>query len=148
MVELEKLLREEIKLRDKAERKLRFLKKKVESFNRSSKSGQLGHSDSSEKCENSSGSSSISSDSKYSEASETKHSTKNSTFPENVVLHNHSHNVSEYTTKDCDSQITDSSSSNSNPGYSSSSSSPQILSQNPNPNSESEDLKNGTESRY
>ncbi|XP_012570295.1 uncharacterized protein [Cicer arietinum] len=126
LVELEKLLKEEIKLRDKAERKLKYLKKKVESFCISSKSRQLGHSDSSEKSENSCGSSSISSNSKYSEP-------KNPSLTQNVEPN---HNV----TKDCDSQITDSFSSNySENGYSSS---PQILSQNPNPNSESEDLKN------
>lgn len=127
LIELEKLLREEIKLRDKAERRLKFLKKKVGSFNMPSKSGQLEHSDSSEKCENSCGSSTISSLSKHSEANLIKHDAKNSTLPENV---DHSDNVSEASTliqthnspsstKDCDSQNTDHFSSNSDPGCSS-----------------------------
>ncbi|TKY52858.1 TPRXL isoform X1 [Spatholobus suberectus] len=144
LVELEKLLREEIKLRDKAERRLKFLKKRVESFNIPSKSGQLEHSDSSEKCENSCGSSSISSLSKHSEANEIKHDAKNSALPEIV---DHNDNVSEASTliqthnspsstKDCDSQNTDNFSSNSDPGYSS----PQILSENLNPSSRN--LKN------
>ncbi|XP_061353921.1 uncharacterized protein LOC133298609 [Gastrolobium bilobum] len=142
LVELEKLLREEIKLREKAERKLKFLKKKLESFNMS---GQLEHSDLSDKFENSCGSSSISSTSKhYSEANETKHHAKNPALPEIVVQN---HNVSEAalvqthnnssTTKDCDSQITDNSSRNSDPGCYSSQ---QILSEDPNPSHE--DLKN------
>lgn len=139
MVELEKLLREEIKLRDKAERRLKLLKKKVGSFSMPSKSWQLEHSDSSEKCENSCGSSSISSLSKHSEANEIKHDAKIPALPENV---DHSDNVSEASTliqthnspsstKDCDSQNTDNFSTNSDPDYSS----PQILRENPNPSS-------------
>ncbi|KAL2978435.1 hypothetical protein AAZX31_13G118400 [Glycine max] len=112
-VELEKLLREEIKLRDKAERRLKLLKKKVGSFNcMPSKTGQLEHSDSSEKslpenvdhCDN------------VSEAS--------------TLIQTHSHN-SPFSTKDCDSQNTDNFSTNSDPDYSS----PQILRENPNPSS-------------
>lgn len=133
LVDLEKLVKEEIKLRDKAERKLRLLKKKLESFN---KSKQLDHSDSSEKCENSCGSSSITSISKYSETSETKHPAKNSPLPEDDVVHNH--NTPSSTTKDSDSQVTDNSSSNLDS---------QIQSENPNPSYETEDLKNN-ESRY
>ncbi|XP_027363020.1 uncharacterized protein LOC113870768 [Abrus precatorius] len=136
LVELEKLLRKETKLRDKAERKLKFLKEKLESFNISSKIGQLEHSDSSEKCENSCGSSSISSASKHSEANEAIHHVKDPALPQNVV---HNHNVLEAstliqtqnspsTTKDCDSQNTDNFSCISDPGYSS----PQILSEDPN----------------
>lgn len=134
------MLREEIKLRDKAERRLKLLKKKVGSFNcMPSKTGQLEHSDSSEKCENSCGSSSISSLSKHSEANEIKHDAKIPALPENV---DHSDNVSEASTliqthnspsstKDCDSQNTDNFSTNSDPDYSS----PQILRENPNPSS-------------
>ncbi|KAG5002928.1 hypothetical protein JHK82_026945 [Glycine max] len=136
LVELEKLLREEIKLRDKAERRLKLLKKKVGSFSMPSKSWQLEHSDSSEKCENSCGSSSISSLSKHSEANGIKHDAKIPALPENV---DHSDNVSEASTliqthnspsstKDCDSQNTDNFSTNSEQGCSS----PQILRQNPN----------------
>lgn len=68
-VELERKIKEEIKLRDKAKRKLKFLKNKLESFNMSSSSGQ---SYSSQKCENSCGSSSCSSTSRHSEGNETK----------------------------------------------------------------------------
>ncbi|KAK7393605.1 hypothetical protein VNO78_22163 [Psophocarpus tetragonolobus] len=136
LVELEKLLREEIKLRDKAERRLKLLKKKLESYNRSSKSGQLGHSDSSDKCDNSCGSSSISSLSKHSEANKLKQDAKIPALPENV---DHNDNVSEASTliqthnspsstKDCDSQNTDNFSTNSDPGCSS----PQIPRENPN----------------
>jgi hypothetical protein len=138
LAELEKLVKKEIKLRDKSERKLKFLRTKLESLSISSKSRQLGNSDSSQNCENSSGSSSsssssISSNSKFSE----KNETQKSPLTENVVAN---HNISEThnsssTTKDCDSHITDTSSSNySEHGYSSS----QILIQDPN----SEDLKN------
>jgi hypothetical protein len=139
LAELEKLVKKEIKLRDKSERKLKFLRTKLESLSISSKSRQLGNSDSSQNCENSSGSSSssssssISSNSKFSE----KNETQKSPLTENVVAN---HNISEKhnsssTTKDCDSHITDTSSSNySEHGYSSS----QILIQDPN----SEDLKN------
>ncbi|RDX81833.1 hypothetical protein CR513_37448, partial [Mucuna pruriens] len=137
LVELENLLKEEIKLRDKAERRLKFLRKKLESFNMPSKSGQLEHSDSSEKCENSCGSSTISSLSKHSEASEIKRDAKILALPENVL---HSDDASEASTlvqthnspsstKDCDSQITDNFSTNSDLGYSS----PQFLSDNLNP---------------
>ena len=137
------MLREEIKLREKAERKLKFLMKKLETFNISSMSKQSEHSDSSEICESSCGSSSVRSISKHSElANETKHHAENPVLPENEV---HNHNVIEAsaliqnhnspsTTKDCDSQITDNSSCNS-----------EILRENPNPSSE--DLKND-ESRY
>jgi hypothetical protein len=139
LAELEKLVKKEIKLRDKSERKLKFLRTKLESLSISSKSRQLGNSDSSQNCENSSGSSSssISSNSKFSEKNETQNCARKSAFTENVVAN---HNISETqnsssTTKDCDSHITDSSSSNySEHGYSSS----QILIQDPN----SEDLKN------
>ncbi|XP_020204619.1 uncharacterized protein LOC109789957 isoform X2 [Cajanus cajan] len=131
LVELEKLLREETKLRDKAERRLKFLKKKLESFNMPSKSGQLEHSDSSEKCENSC---------EHSEANEIKHDAKILALPENV---DHSDNVSEASTiiqthnspsstKDCDSQNADNfSSSNSDMCCTSQ----QILNQNLNPSS-------------
>ncbi|KAL5149016.1 hypothetical protein HKD37_13G035951 [Glycine soja] len=141
-VELEKLLREEIKLRDKAERRLKLLKKKVGSFNcMPSKTGQLEHSDSSEKCENSCGSSSISSLFKHSELNEITHDAKIPALPENVdhcdnvseastLIQTHSHN-SPFSTKDCDSQNTDNFSTNSDPDYSS----PQILRENPNPSS-------------
>jgi len=121
LVELEKLVKEEIKLRDKSERKLKFLRKKLESFSKSSKSKQLGHSDSSQNCENSCGSSSISSNSKYSEANETQNPVPNQNVSETQN--------SSSTTKDYDSQITDDSSSNSKPS------------------SEFENLKND-ESRY
>ncbi|XP_027935664.1 uncharacterized protein LOC114190815 isoform X2 [Vigna unguiculata] len=131
LVELEKLLREETKLRDKAERRLKFLKNKVGSFGIPSKSGQLERSDSSEKCENSRGSSWISSLSKHSEENEKKHGAKIPALPENV---DHSDNVSEASTliqnhngpsstRDCDSQNTDDFSSNSYP---------QSLGENPN----------------
>ncbi|KAL2323312.1 hypothetical protein Fmac_027691 [Flemingia macrophylla] len=136
LAELEKLLREETKLRDKAERRLKLLKKKVESFSMPSKSGQLEHSDSSEKCENSCGSSTISSLSKHSGANEIKHDAKIPAFDENV---NHSDNGSEastltqthYSAKDCDSQNADNLSSNSDLGCPS----PQIPSLNLNPSS-------------
>jgi len=146
---LEKLLREETKLRDKAERKLKFLKSKVGSFSVPSKSGQLGHSDSSGKCENSCGSSWVSSLSKHSEENEKKHDAKIPAFPENI---DHSDTVSEASTliqthnapsstRDCDSQNNDNFSSNSDPADSS----PQIPSENP--NLSSGNLKND-ESRY
>ncbi|OIV90471.1 hypothetical protein TanjilG_18655 [Lupinus angustifolius] len=131
LVELEKLLRLEIKLRDKAERRLKFLRKKLESLNTPTMSEQ---SDSTEKCANSSGSSSISSISKYEEANEEKHHIKNVALPENAV---HNHNVSE----DCDSHITDNSSCNSYPGYSF----PKIMRENH--NQSSKDLNND-ESRH
>ncbi|KAF1878160.1 hypothetical protein Lal_00012884 [Lupinus albus] len=131
LIELEKLLRVEIKLRDKAERRLKLLRKKLELLNTTSMSGQ---SDSTEKCENSSGSSSISSISKYQEAHEAKHHIKNVALPENAV---HNHDVSE----DCDSHITDSSSCNSYPGYSF----PKIVRENPNQSSKE---LNNDESRH
>ncbi|KAJ7977039.1 myosin heavy chain, cardiac muscle isoform-like isoform X1 [Quillaja saponaria] len=53
LIELESKLREETKVRDRAERKLEFLKKKLESLNLSSISGKSEQSSSSEKCENS-----------------------------------------------------------------------------------------------
>lgn len=60
--------------------------------------------------------SSITSISKYSETSETKHAAKNSPLPEDDdVVHNH--NTPSSTTKDSDSQITNSSSENPNPSY-------------------------------
>ncbi|XP_045791147.1 uncharacterized protein LOC123885849 isoform X2 [Trifolium pratense] len=115
LVELEKLVKEEIKLRDKSERKLKFLRKKLESLSISSKSRQLGHSDSSRNCENSSGSSSsICSNSKFSKKKETQNCAKNTTLKENVVP-NHNVSGTQYsssTTKDCDYHITDNSSSN------------------------------------
>ncbi|KAK7345625.1 hypothetical protein VNO77_16233 [Canavalia gladiata] len=149
LVELEKLLREEVKLRDKAERKLKFLRNKLESFNASSKLGKLEHSDLSEKSENSCGSSSISSTSKHLEANEAMHQAKDPALPENV---DHNHNVSEATTpiqthnspsttQDCDSHNADNVSGNSETGCSS----PQILTQNL--NTSSENFKND-ESRY
>lgn len=145
------MLREEIKLRDKAERRLKLLKKKVGSFSMPSKSWQLEHSDSSEKCENSCGSSSISSLFKHSELNEITHDAKIPALPENVdhcdnvseastLIQTHSHN-SPFSTKDCDSQNTDNFSTNSEQGCSS----PQILRQNP--NLSSGNLKND-ESRY
>ncbi|KAK7337008.1 hypothetical protein VNO77_17564 [Canavalia gladiata] len=102
-VELEKKLREEIKLRDKAERKLQLLKKKLESFNMS------------EKCENCCGSSSCCTASRHSESNETKFHTVNPGLLENVA---HNHNVAEeyvliqtqnsaFTTKDCGCQLND-----------------------------------------
>ncbi|CAL0316987.1 unnamed protein product [Lupinus luteus] len=110
LVELEKLLRKEIKLKDKAERRLKFLKKKLEYFNTPSISGQSEHSDSLEKFKNyATGSFSISSILKHPEANEEKYHIKNQALPENAV-----HNVSE----DCDSRIIDNSSFNSDPGYS------------------------------
>ncbi|ESW16499.1 hypothetical protein PHAVU_007G161600 [Phaseolus vulgaris] len=149
LVELEKLLREETKLRDKAERRLKFLKNKVGSFSIPSKSGQLEHSDSSEKSENSCGSSRISSLSKHSKEKEKKHDAKIPALPENI---DHSDNVSEASTviqthngpsstRDCDSQNNDNFSSNSDPVDSSL----QIL--NENPNLVSGNLKND-ESRF
>ncbi|OIV92131.1 hypothetical protein TanjilG_18703 [Lupinus angustifolius] len=88
-VELERKLKKEIKLRDKAERKLKFLKKKLESFKLSSPLGQCY---SSQKCENSCGSSSCSSASKLSEGNETKAHTTSPSLSENAV---HNHNVAE-----------------------------------------------------
>ncbi|KAE9612270.1 hypothetical protein Lal_00022117 [Lupinus albus] len=74
LVELEKLLRKEIALKDKAERRLKFLKKKLQYFNMSV---QSQHSDSSEKFKNySSGSFSITSISNHPEANEEKHHKK------------------------------------------------------------------------
>ncbi|RZB48449.1 hypothetical protein D0Y65_051796 [Glycine soja] len=133
-VELEKKLKEEIKLRDKAERKLKLLKKKLECFNNvTTPSWQKYHS--SEKCEDSCGSSLSSAVSRDSEANETKlvH-TVNPALLENEV---HNHNVAEecvlvqtqnspFTTKDC----------NSDP----SNFLPQILGNNP--NQSSDNLKN------
>ncbi|CAI8602686.1 unnamed protein product [Vicia faba] len=142
LVELEKLVKEEIKLRDKSERKLKLLRKKLESSSKSSKLSQLWHSDSSQKSENSCGSSSISSISKNSEANETGNCVKDSALAENLVA-NHNGSRSENSsssTKDCDSQITDSSSSGnySEHGYSS----VKIRSQDSNPSFEFENLKN------
>ncbi|CAL5207172.1 unnamed protein product [Lathyrus oleraceus] len=122
LVELEKLVKEEIRLRDKSERKLKLLRKKLESSSsKSSKLSQLGHSDSSQKSENSCGLSSVSSNSKNSEANETRNCVK--ALTENLVA-NHSVSGSENgssCTKECDSQITDNSSSSnySEHGYSS-----------------------------
>ncbi|KAI9071444.1 hypothetical protein K1719_046596 [Acacia pycnantha] len=52
-IELENKLRQEIKFRERAERRLRFLEKKLESVNISSTSGDSEHSCSSDKCESS-----------------------------------------------------------------------------------------------
>lgn len=138
MVELEKLIKEEIKLRDKSERKLKLLRKKLESSSKSSKSSQLEHSDSPQKSENSS----ISSNSKNSEANETRNCAKDSALTESLVA-NHNGSRSENgssSTKDCDSQITDNSSSSSYSEHGSSS--VKILRQNSNPSFEFENLKN------
>ncbi|TKY62208.1 hypothetical protein E2542_SST12064 [Spatholobus suberectus] len=141
-VELEKKLKEEIKLRDKAERKIKLLKKKLECFNVSTPSWQKSHS--SEKCENSCGSTLSSAVSRDSEANETKLLTVNPALLENEV---HNHNVGEeyvllpthnspFTTKDCGSQLNDASSCNSDP----SKFFPQIPEKTP--NKSSDNLKN------
>ncbi|KAL1330207.1 hypothetical protein HN51_047355 [Arachis hypogaea] len=141
LIELETMIREEIKLRERAQRKLRFLTKKLETLNISSISMQSHHSDYS--CENSCGSSSssVTSISKHSSEvnDETKHHhhhhEKNEDLPENnnEVVHSNN-NVTEEasapiqiypsTTKDSDSEIS---------FY--------------NSNSSSEDLKNDERSR-
>eukprot|EP00256_Glycine_max_P010410 XP_003521363.2 uncharacterized protein LOC100815366 isoform X2 [Glycine max] len=133
-VELEKKLKEEIKLRDKAERKLKLLKKKLECFNNVT-TPSWQKSPSSEICEDSCGSSLCSAVSRDSEANETKlvH-TVNPALLENEV-HNHyvaeecvlvqTHN-SPLTTKDCNSDQ--------------SNFLPQILGNNP--NQSSDNLKN------
>nr|KYP70825.1 hypothetical protein KK1_010063 [Cajanus cajan] len=119
-VELENKLKEEIKLREKAEKKLKALKKKLECFNVSSPSS--GQSHSSGKCESSCGSSLCSTASRDSAANETKLHAGNPALLENEV---HNHNVAEeyvlfqahnspLITKDCGSQLNDASSSNCN----------------------------------
>ncbi|CAJ1895839.1 unnamed protein product [Sphenostylis stenocarpa] len=114
--ELEKMLKEEIKLRDKAERKLKLLKKKLECFTPSWQKRHAG-----EKCEHFCGSSlcSAACTSRDSEANETKAHTVNPALLENEV---HNHNVAQehvlvqthnspFTTKDCDSLLSDDTSS-------------------------------------
>ncbi|KAK7284251.1 hypothetical protein RJT34_18993 [Clitoria ternatea] len=118
-VELERKLREEIKLRDKAERKLKFLQKRLKTFSISSPSSW--QSSLSQKCENSCRSSSGNTASRVSEANETKLHTVNPALLENEV---HSHNVAEkhvhiqtynspFITKDCGPQLNYTSSYNS-----------------------------------
>ncbi|RDX88053.1 hypothetical protein CR513_30408, partial [Mucuna pruriens] len=110
-VELEKKLKEETKMRDRAERKLKLLKKKLEYFNVSSTSWSKSHS--SKKCEKCCGSSLCSVASRDSEANETKLVAVNLSLLENEV---HSHNVEQeyvllqtnnnpFTTKDCGSWL-------------------------------------------
>ncbi|XP_058746822.1 uncharacterized protein LOC131619767 isoform X2 [Vicia villosa] len=141
LVELEKLVKEEIKLRDKSERKLKLLRKKLESSSKSSKASQLGCSESSKKSKNSCGSSTISSNSKNSEANETRNCAKDSALTESLVA-NHNGSRSENgssSTKDCESQITDNSSSSN---YSEHGYSLKILSLDSNQSFEYESLKN------
>ncbi|KAL2345010.1 hypothetical protein Fmac_006295 [Flemingia macrophylla] len=120
-VELENKIKEEIKLRNKAERKLKALKKKLERFNVSSPSS--GQSHSSEKCESSCGTSLCSTASGDSEANETKlHAEKPALLESEVHNHNdgeehalfQTHN-SPFTAKDCGSKLNDASHCNSDP---------------------------------
>ncbi|KAJ7972476.1 myosin heavy chain, cardiac muscle isoform-like isoform X1 [Quillaja saponaria] len=88
LIELESKLREETKLKDRAERKLKFLRKKLESLNFSSISGKLEQSSSSEKCGNSCISSIDDSSFKDPEESEPKSDITNP-----VVLENPNENI-------------------------------------------------------
>ncbi|MED6224546.1 hypothetical protein PIB30_085202 [Stylosanthes scabra] len=127
LVELERMIKEEIKLRERAQSKLRFLKKKFETLNISSISMKSHHHSDYYSCENSSGSSSsssVTSISKHSseavEKKDSHHHEKNEDLPENnkVVYANNNNNVTEEasaiifqtqicssTTKDSDSEI-------------------------------------------
>ncbi|XP_047161866.1 uncharacterized protein LOC124831813 isoform X2 [Vigna umbellata] len=124
--ELEKKLKEEIKLRDKAERKLKLLKKKLECFNVSTASLQKCHSG--EKCELFYGSSLCS------EALLENEVRNHNVALEHALVHTHN---SSFTTKDGDSLLTDTSSCNSDLGN--------FLPQIPGktPNQSSDNLKNG-----
>ncbi|KAI4300199.1 hypothetical protein L6164_033601 [Bauhinia variegata] len=125
LIELESKLREEIKLREKYERKLKFLKKKLESFNITSISGESEQSYSSEKRENSCRSSTSSTTSRDPKENETKSHATSAAASENstgyvseasVSILNH---TSPCIAKDSDSQVTDDSSYSSNPNSSS-----------------------------
>ncbi|KAI4349230.1 hypothetical protein L6164_009847 [Bauhinia variegata] len=107
LIELEKKLKEEVKLREKYERKLKFLKKKLESFNIASISGESEQSYSSEKRDNTCRSSS-SSASRDPEENEIKSHIANPAASQDSSI-----------AKDSDSQVTDDSSSSSNPNPSS-----------------------------
>lgn len=124
--ELEKKLKEEIKLRDKAERKLKLLKKKLECFNVSTPSLQKCHSG--EKCELFCGSSLCS-------AALLENEVRNHNVAEEHALA-HTHN-SPFITKDGDSLLTDTSCCNSDLGNFL----PQISGKTP--NQSSDNLKNG-----
>ena len=139
LIELENKLREEVKLRGKAERKLKFFKRKLESFNIniSSASGELEKPYSSEKSENSCRSCASSSASRTSDENETK--LKNPAESEKFI-----HLVSEAASsisKDYIAKVNDDFSSNSILDHSS----PRNLHQNP--NSSHENVKND-ENRY
>lgn len=134
LVELEKKLRDETKLREKAEKKLQRLKKKLESLNISSSSEGSEQSCSSEKCESSC----------RSPASASSSASSDSLNP--IMSENAKHNAAEPPppiTKDYDSRDIHNSTGDSNSGYTY----PQNLLENPNPNPNSQDLKND-ESRY
>ncbi|GMY14655.1 TPRXL [Fagus crenata] len=120
LIELENQLKEETKLRNKAEKKLKFLMKKLESLNISTISVESEQSSTSEKCEMSCRSSTSSSGSRDPEECEPK-----SHFTSPTISQNLEHNVSESTTStlshaspstenDCSPQGIASASSNSN----------------------------------
>ncbi|XP_041023167.1 uncharacterized protein LOC121264159 isoform X1 [Juglans microcarpa x Juglans regia] len=109
LIELEIHLKEETKLRNKAEKKLEVLMKKLNSLNISAISVEPELSSSSEKFEMSCTSSTTTSDSKDPKVDESK-----SQFTTPVISQNLEHNVSETTKKDSCPQGTASSKSNSN----------------------------------
>ena len=123
LIELENQLKEETKLRNKAEKKLKFLMKKLESLNISTISVESEQSSTSEKCEMSCRSSASSSGSRDTEECEPK-----SQFTSPTISQNLEHNVSESTTStlshaspstenDCSPQGIASASSNSNSNH-------------------------------
>lgn len=90
LIELEKQLKEETKFRNKAEKKLKLLKKKLESLNISTISVESEQSSTSEKCEMSCTSSTSTSGSRHPEEDEPK-----SQFSSPQISQNLEHNVSE-----------------------------------------------------
>ncbi|KAF5475958.1 hypothetical protein F2P56_007711 [Juglans regia] len=109
LIELENHLKEETKLRNKAEKKLEVLMKKLNSLNISAISVEPELSSSSEKFEMSCTSSTSTSDSKDPKLDESK-----SQFTTPEISQNLEHNVSETTKKDSCPRGTASSNSNSN----------------------------------
>ncbi|MED6120920.1 hypothetical protein PIB30_025404 [Stylosanthes scabra] len=121
LVELERIIKEEIKLRERAQRKLRFLKKKLETLNISSISMKSDHHSDYYSCENSCGSSSSASSVTSISKNSSEVNGKKEDLPENnnEVVHANNNNVTDEeasaiifqtqicpsTTKDYDSEI-------------------------------------------
>ena len=91
LVELENILKQEIKMRNKAEKKLKFLKKKLESLNISSILVESDQSSTSEKSEVSFMSSTIATSASASEENDSDINVTNSVTSQDSSLNKHNH---------------------------------------------------------